>query len=581
MSPVFQPSVFSSKRLLCLSAALVMSAFSSLAADKVNFKTQVKPVLESACIGCHGPKKDKGGLRLDTKQAAFAGGDSGEAIVPGNPAKSSLYTLTALPEDHDDIMPPSEPLDPTQMDVLKQWIEQGAEWPEGETLQQVRRISFVEDVQPILEFNCVACHRDDYDKASLSYTSEKAALTTGDSGASLKPWKSARSRLYKLTTLDADDDELMPPASKGGPLDKELQETLKLWIDQGAVWPDGLTLSPKKKATEDAGDNLALIELFHEQIVAKSPEKTPAEMKAYTTQIPGSLEDYSMVPIPGGEFVMGSSEGEEGRQKDEGPQHKVKVDPFWMGKYEVTWNQFELFMYPNEVELASLSPAEQARKKLVDACSRPTKPYVEMSFGMGKDNYPAISMTHHAANKFCQWLTFKTGQFHRLPTEAEWEYACRAGTTTAYHFGDDPSQIGEYAWFEDNSDWKYQRVGKKKPNPWGLYDMHGNVAEWCFDQYDPKTYLNNDAQADNPTVYSSKPYPHVVRGGSWDHAPKVLRSSHRIQSHADWKIQDPQLPKSIWYHTDAQFLGMRIVRPLKVPSPEEMHKWWNNGVQLD
>ena len=220
--------------------------------------------------------------------------------------------------------------------------------------------------------------------------------------------------------------------------------------------------------------------------------------------------------------------------------------------------------------------------KLSDAVTRPSKPYVEMSFGMGKDGYPAIAMTHHAANKYCHWLSAKTGHFYRLPTEAEWEYACRAGTQTAWSFGDDPAKLPEYGWFEKNSDFKYQKVGRKKPNPWGLYDMHGNVVEWCLDQYNPESYKQAGATVLLEPWHQAKlPYPHAVRGGCWDSPPEDCRSGARRGSDRAWKAQDPQLPKSIWWFSDAQWVGFRIVRPLKVPPPEELVKYWTSGTEKD
>jgi formylglycine-generating enzyme required for sulfatase activity len=285
---------------------------------------------------------------------------------------------------------------------------------------------------------------------------------------------------------------------------------------------------------------------------------------------------FDMVPIPAGSFEMGSPESEKGRSKDESPQHKVTLtEPFWMGKCEVTWNEFELWMYPG---MKKGKPGDAP--EIADAVTHPTKPYVEMSFGMGKDGFPAISMTQHAANTYCKWLSAKTGHYYRLPTEAEWEYACRAGTTTAYSFGEDPSKLGDYAWYAANSDGKYQKVGTKKPNPWGLYDMHGNVAEWVLDQYSADGY-GSAAAVTNPWAKSTKEYPQSVRGGSWQDDPELLRSAARRGSDPSWKMQDPQLPKSIWYHTDAQFLGFRVIRPLKVPSAEELKKYWDSGVEKD
>ena len=143
-----------------------------------------------------------------------------------------------------------------------------------------------------------------------------------------------------------------------------------------------------------------------------------------------------MTPIPAGDFVMGTPESEAGRKPNEGPQHKVHVDAFWMQTHEVTWDEYRLFMFAQQAG----EPANP--DEVVDAISRPTKPYVEMSFGMGIHGFPAISMTQHAANKYAEWLSAKTGDFYRLPTEAEWEYACRAGSTTAYPSGNDPAKLG-------------------------------------------------------------------------------------------------------------------------------------------
>jgi formylglycine-generating enzyme required for sulfatase activity len=267
---------------------------------------------------------------------------------------------------------------------------------------------------------------------------------------------------------------------------------------------------------------------------------------------------------------MGSPDSEAGRQTDEGPRHEVSVDAFWMGTHEVTWDLYRLFMF------SEMAKEAERPDKLVDGISRPTRPYVEMSFGMGLEGYPAISMTQHGARKFTQWLSAKTGHFYRLPTEAEWEYACRAGSDTAFSFGDDPAQIGEYAVYWDNADYKYGEVGTKKPNEWGLYDMHGNVMEWVLDAY-VKAGYGGGAARDNPLVKATDLYPRVARGGSWNDDPEKLRCAARVASDAEWKMQDPQLPQGIWYHTDAQGLGFRLVRPVEIPSADEMYSYWNNG----
>lgn len=270
--------------------------------------------------------------------------------------------------------------------------------------------------------------------------------------------------------------------------------------------------------------------------------KAANEMKPYIEKMHGTDAKFEMLPIPGGEYVIGSPETEKGRKPDEGPQRKVKVGPFWMGKCEVTWDEYDVWNHSLDVKRRRVNMIDPTvEDKLADAVTRPTKPYTDMTFGMGHDGYPAICMTQLAAKTYCEWLSAKTGHYYRLPTEAEWEYACRAGTTTAYSFGDDAAAIDDYAWFEGNSDGQYQKVGKKRPNPWGLHDMHGNVMEWTLDQYGPDTYSKfpADKAAEMPFSPSTKLYPHTARGGSWDDAPDILRSAARTKSDPLWKFQDP------------------------------------------
>jgi formylglycine-generating enzyme required for sulfatase activity len=568
---------------LVVGFGLLSFGLPSRAAD-TDFVREVKPILEAYCLSCHNADKLKGKLDLSTRAGALKGGDKGPAVTPGNPAKSPLYLSTTLPADNDDVMPPKgDHLSPGQSDVLKRWITEGAKWPDGLTIKQIRRVDFVKDVQPILEINCVACHKEDHAKGGLRLDRRKEAFSSGEHPPAIRPGDPAKSPLYTTTTLSGDDDALMPPKAKGGPLPKQTTDILREWIEQGANWPENIALAPKKAEEAKGLDPFELTQIIYKRIIANQSEKTAADMKAYSMKIPGFDVAFEMLPIPAGQFQIGSPDNEPGRKPDESPRRKIAIPPFWMEKFEVTWNEYELFMYPDENKRIVVTKANLSEQTVPDAVTRPTKPYVEMSFGMGKDGYPAISMTQHAANSYCKWLSSRTGQFYRLPTEAEWEYACRAGTTTAYSFGDDASKLGEYAWYGKNSDFKYQKVGKKKPNPWGLFDMHGNVAEWTTDQYAADAYRNFKGDiVTNPWIPSTTPYPHVARGGSWDDEdPSALRSAVRRASDKSWKAQDPQLPKSIWYLTDAQFLGFRVVRPLQIPTAEEMHRFWHNGVEVE
>lgn len=288
----------------------------------------------------------------------------------------------------------------------------------------------------------------------------------------------------------------------------------------------------------------------------------------FTELVPETEIGFDMVLVPQGSFLMGSPESETGRQPDEGPQKVVALDSFYMGKYEVTWDLFELFFKQNQQLFAKL---DDDRVIKIDAITRPSAPYEDPSYGMGKQGFPAVSMSAYSALVYCKWLSTVTGKFYRLPTEAEWEYAARAGSTTPYHF-EDYEEIATYAVFYKNADGKYAPVGSKAPNQWGLYDMHGNAAEWTLDEYKEDSYATIDPE--NPWVIPTVIHPRVIRGGSWDDDANGLRSAARRASTLKLQKRDPQIPKSFWWFTDANFVGFRLVSPTKQPSAEDQKKFW-------
>lgn len=286
-----------------------------------------------------------------------------------------------------------------------------------------------------------------------------------------------------------------------------------------------------------------------------SGPSTAAEPQPYVEKIPGSAVSFEMVAVPAGKFRMGSPAGEAGRKDDEGPQAEVAIQPFWIGKHEVTWAEYDLYRKDAGIPVSKREGSDG------DAVTRPTPPYADESWGYGKGKQPAIGMTWHAAMAYCRWLSAKTGHHYRLATEAEWEYAARAGTTTPWSSGDAAASLDAVAWHLGNANGKPHRVGGKQANAFGVHDMHGNVAEWTLDQYQPQRYAALKGKASDPVaVPGAARFPHVVRGGSFEDDPAQLRSAARRASKPGWSRRDPQEPRSIWWHTDATFVGFRVVR---------------------
>lgn len=225
-----------------------------------------------------------------------------------------------------------------------------------------------------------------------------------------------------------------------------------------------------------------------------------------------------LVLIPAGEFVMGYAEGE----SDEKPAHRVQITrPFWLGRCEVTVGQFRKFVEDSNYDVDARRQNDLASQA---------------------DDHPMVNVSWNDSKAFCDWLSKKETKKYRLPSEAEWEYACRAGTQTTWSFGNNEGDLGTYAWFAGNSARRPHAVGQKQPNPWGLYDMHGNVWEWCGDWYDGGYYASSPAE--DPTGPKSKAH-RIRRGGFFDDVARSTRSARRLSDLPDLRYS---------------YLGFRVAR---------------------
>jgi formylglycine-generating enzyme required for sulfatase activity len=244
-----------------------------------------------------------------------------------------------------------------------------------------------------------------------------------------------------------------------------------------------------------------------------------AEPKAFTQAV-GDLTEIDLVPIPGGSVTLPDS-------VTPGKTVTVTIKPLYVSKTELRWEQFDPFLFRQDL-------TEKEIAKGVDAKNRPSMPYVPPDRGFGHDGWPTISISYLAAVKYCEWLSKKTGKAYRLPTEAEWQWACLGGGKPAKLSAEDAAKV---AWFKDNSEAKTHESGKLAANGYGLVDMLGNAREWAV------------TAAGNP----------VLKGGGYADEVVALQAGSRAIPSKDWQKTDPQNPKSRWWLSDAPWAGFRIV----------------------
>ena len=240
----------------------------------------------------------------------------------------------------------------------------------------------------------------------------------------------------------------------------------------------------------------------------------------FTQNLTGADASIEMIAIPAGSFTWNNP-------AKKGAKETIKIKPFWIQKTETRWDEFDVYYL-------KLDKPKPKAVSGADAVSRPSRTYIPADHSWGHENYPCISIAMHSAQEYCKWLSFKTGKKFRLPTEAEWEYACRANGAATIP---DKAMLEKIAWYQGNSKAQVHAVAGKEPNKWGLYDMIGNTAEWCT--------------ASDGTL--------VVRGGSFHDKVGKLSCTSRAPYIKQWQIGDPQIPKSKWWYSDGDFIGFRVV----------------------